>query len=241
MRRERFGIQNPRKLGRSNQHSTSAKLSVNLGLGSGARPAFAGIGLAKSVFLTYFCKNKKKEMRISKEQTCAVVVDMQEKLFPHIHDNAEMAKNSIILIQGLRHLRVPTLVTQQYSKGLGETIVPIQTALGHLHSIEKKAFSCWDEPNFRDQLGRLDPKFVLIMGMEAHVCVMQTAIDLKANGYEPVVVKDCVSSRKPMDRRVAFERLAVEGVLVATYESILFELCRVSGNSTFKAISRLVK
>jgi nicotinamidase-related amidase len=82
---------------------------------------------------------------------------------------------------------------------------------------------------------------VIITGIESHVCVLQTVIDLQQNGYHPVVVEDCISSRKPNDKKIAIERMRKEGVTITTYEAILFELLRYSGGETFKAISRLVK
>jgi len=180
-------------------------------------------------------------MRILKDKTAAVVIDVQEKLYPHMCGNEQLKENLIILIKGLKQLNIPILVSQQYTKGLGPTITPVHEALGEYSIIEKTSFSCYDEPPFQENSFLLGKKFVIIAGIEAHVCVLQTVIDLLENEYIPVLVEDCVSSRKLNDKLIAVERMRSEGALVTTYESLLFELCRYAGTDTFKAISQLVK
>jgi nicotinamidase-related amidase len=182
------------------------------------------------------------QMRVNKKQAAGLIIDIQEKLFPHIHNIDKTAGNTRILLEGLKALEIPVLVTQQYTKGLGETIPEIAEILPPgQQRIEKISFSCCDEPAFMKELNKLDKEFVIIAGIETHVCVLQTALDLIENGFVPVVVQDCVSSRKESDYRVAIERMKKEGVVITTYESILFELCRFAGNEVFKQISRLVK
>jgi len=180
-------------------------------------------------------------MRILKEQTAGLIIDIQERLFPHIYKNEKIAENTRILIEGLKALDIPLLVTQQYTKGLGDTIPEIVEVLPGRSRIEKISFSCCDEPEFMKELIHLDKKFVIIAGIEAHVCVLQTALDLAEKNYVPVVVQDCVSSRKKNDFRMATERMRDEGIYITTYESVLFELCRFAGTDSFKQISRLVK
>ena len=181
-------------------------------------------------------------MRFLKEDTCLLVIDVQEKLFPHIYDNDFLEKNINILIKGMQNLEVPMLFTEQYKKGLGETIHSIkENFVWEFKSIEKMAFSCVDELNFIQELGKLNKKNVIIAGIETHVCVLQTAIDLKSLSYNVMVVEDCVSSRKISDKSNAIKRLIQEGVFIGSYESILLELCRESGTETFKNISKLIK
>jgi nicotinamidase-related amidase len=107
--------------------------------------------------------------------------------------------------------------------------------------IEKTAFSCCDVPEFNRTLAEIHKQFILIVGIESHVCVLQTVIDLVERGYQPVLVEDCVSSRKAMDKTIAVRRMHKEGAIVTSYESILFELCRFSGTDQFRTISKLVK
>lgn len=180
-------------------------------------------------------------MRINKEETAFLLIDVQEKLYPHISGHERLTKNLEILIQGLNILNIPSIVTQQYTKGLGMTIERICQALGELKYIEKTAFSSYDELRVKEELAALNKKFIIIAGIEAHVCVLQTTIDLLAAGYIPVVIADCVSSRKEKDKEVALQRMAKEGAIISTYESILFELLRYSGTPEFKAVSPLVK
>ncbi|WP_439184385.1 hydrolase [Carboxylicivirga taeanensis] len=180
-------------------------------------------------------------MRLLKENTIAVVVDIQERLFPHIDGHEQLEANTKILIQGLKALNIPVLVTEQYKKGLGETVAGIKELVQNEPHFEKMAFSCCDEPTFMEALETSTKRTVILAGMEAHICMLQTAIDLKERGFTPVIVEDCVSSRTPDNKRIGIERLKKEGVIITSYESILFELCRVAGSDAFKTISKLVK
>ncbi len=181
-------------------------------------------------------------MRILKDKTIAVVVDIQERLFPHIYEHEQLKKNIEILVDGLKVLEIPMMVTEQYKKGLGETIESIAEKIKEYPAYEKTAFSCCDDATFSHKLEEGSyKKFVILFGIEAHICLMQTAIDLKAEGHHPVIIEDCVGSRNPENKRIAINRMLQEGITVTSYESILFELCRFAGNDTFKAISKLVK
>jgi nicotinamidase-related amidase len=180
-------------------------------------------------------------MRVIKDRSIGLIIDIQEKLFPHIADSEQLIKNTQILIEGLKLFKIPILLTEQYTKGLGFTVEPIKLAIGEQNSIEKRAFSCCDEPNFDLQLSFKNKHFVIIAGIETHVCVLQTVVDLIASGFQPIVIEDCVSSRKLNDKKVAIERMRQEGAYISTYESILFELARSSESAEFKAISKLVK
>ena len=180
-------------------------------------------------------------MRITKENTVGLVVDIQERLFPHIHEHDTLAKNCAILIGGLQALDLPVVVAQQYTKGLGETIEPVKSLFENFDHIEKRDFSCCDEPAIADKMKELRAKNIIICGIETHVCVLQTAVDLKEAGLNPIVVMDCVSSRSTTNYDLAKERFRYEGIMMTSYESILFELTRSSGAAEFKAISKLVK
>lgn len=180
-------------------------------------------------------------MRITKEHTVGLVIDIQEKLLPHISGYEALLKNVGILLQGFKALEIPVLVTEQYKKGLGETASPIQEVIGDFNPMEKMTFSCCDDPRFIVKLNNTAKKYVIVCGIESHVCVLQTTVDLLEAGFQPVVVEDCISSRRSSDKLIAVERMRQEGAIITTYESILFELARVSGTDTFKAISKLVK
>jgi len=180
-------------------------------------------------------------MRILKEQAAGLVIDIQERLFPFIYENDALTRNASILVQGLQVLGIPVIVTEQYSKGLGPTITPLKEVLGSIQPLEKMAFSCCDDQPFMQMFHSLHKKFVIITGIESHVCVLQTTIDLLEKNYIPVVVEDCVSSRKLNDKIMAINRMRRMGAIITTYESVLFELLRYSGTDEFRAISRLVK
>ena len=166
---------------------------------------------------------------------------MQEKLLPHIHNTDEVKNNCIKLIKGLNALDVPIIFTQQYTKGLGETVPEIAKTVENFSYIEKSAFSCYRETDFIKALNKSGKRNIIIMGVESHVCVLQTALDLIYNNFNPVVVTNAIGSRKPEDKEVAIWRMRDVGSIMTTCESILFELCKKAGTEEFKTISKLVK
>lgn len=181
-------------------------------------------------------------MRFLQEDTLAVVIDIQEKLFPFIDNKEKLVENSVKLLSGLNVLEIPILVTEQYTKGLGSTIPEIKTVIeGSYKPVEKMSFSCCGENNFMIKLKQLNKKNILLLGIESHVCVLQTTIDLIAESFNVIVVEDCVASRKINDKKIALKRMEKEGATLTTYESILLELCKKSGTDKFKAISKIIK
>lgn len=181
-------------------------------------------------------------MRILAEDTMAIVIDFQEKLMPVIHNSEQLLHNSEILMKGLKALGIPMLVTQQYTKGLGLSVEPITDAFGEEFTYyDKITFSCLDDENIRRAVKGMGKKNIIVCGAEAHICVLQTVIDLIAMDYHVILVEDCIGSRKENDYETALKRAMVEGAIPATYESILYELTRVSKTDIFKEISKLVK
>ncbi len=180
-------------------------------------------------------------MRIELDKAAAVLIDMQERLFPHMHQNEELLKRTKILLAGLTVLGVPTVATEQYPRGLGPTLSAIRELIPEVTPIEKASFSCYAEPRFRETLGSIDRRTIIVAGIEAHVCVQQTILDLLEAEYLPILVTDATSSRNPKDMEIALRRLEREGARLATVESILFEMTRVAGTPQFKEISSLVK
>jgi nicotinamidase-related amidase len=180
-------------------------------------------------------------MRIEKGNCIGLIIDIQERLVPVMIKKDKFISNVSRLILGIQELNIPLIVTQQYSKGLGATILEISTLISHCNPIEKTSFSCYDEPAFVETLENSDVKNVIICGIESHVCVLQTAIDLKIAGYNPIVIYDCISSRSKQNLKLALERFRYEGIMVSSFESILFELTRGATDPAFKAISKLVK
>ena len=179
-------------------------------------------------------------MRISVDNTICMIIDYQEKIVPAMAHKEELLSNSIKLLKGLRVLGVPMIITGQYTKGLGLNVPEIFEAAETESYIDKMSFSSYQEPKVQKALGETG-KHVILCGIEAHVCVLQTAMDLKAAGYQPVLVTDCISSRKESDKEIALIRAQQEGVLLTTGEAILFELTGAAGSDVFKQISKLVK
>ncbi|WFF38505.1 hydrolase [Moraxella nasibovis] len=179
--------------------------------------------------------------RISREDTQALMIDVQEKFAPHIFEMDKITKKAKILIEGLNLLGVPLTVNEQYPKGLGHTVGELSAVLGEASVFEKSAFSSADDETTWRHLAMQNRHHVLIFGIETHVCVQQTALDLLDNGMQPVIISDATSSRDSYDRKIALRRMRRAGAVVTTVEAILFELLRSSKDPAFKAISTLVK
>lgn len=181
--------------------------------------------------------------RIVRENTQAMLIDVQERLAPHIYDNENIVKKIITLIKGLQALDIPIMLNEQYKKGLGDTLPEILEVLegDNAKSFEKVTFSACDNDDSWNYLAQQNRSIVLLFGTEAHVCVMQTALDLLDNGMQPVIIADAVGSRFPYDKKQAIRRIRRAGAVITTVESILFELCRSSKDPAFKTISNLIK
>jgi nicotinamidase-related amidase len=180
-------------------------------------------------------------MRIKANDSILVVIDVQEKLFNVMDAKEKLETRCLTLIRGAGLLEVPMIATEQYPRGLGPTLPSLAEAMPSFSPVEKMTFSCMDEPAFMEALELSGKRQVLICGIESHVCVLQTVVDLKASGYQPVVLADACSSRNPEDKKVAVDRMRDEGALVSTVESVLFELTRTAENRVFREISRLIK
>lgn len=180
-------------------------------------------------------------MRILKEKTAAFVIDIQERLFPVMYEKENLLKNCEVLIAALIELSIPLIVTQQYTKGLGETLPEIKSHIPNFNYIEKSYFSCCDELSIVEKLKDTGAENVIICGIESHICVLQTAVDLKETNLNPIVITDCVSSRTKDNITAAKERFRYEGIMMASYESVIFELTRSSTEPVFRTVSRLIK
>lgn len=180
-------------------------------------------------------------MRVDREKSIGIIVDIQEKLAPHIQDSNALLGRIETLIKGLKLLGIPMVLNEQYKKGLGETVSPIKSLIPDVKSFEKVTFSCCQNTPTLTHILESGKKIGIVIGMETHVCVMQTCIDLMASGIHPVLVVDCVGSRHQIDHEVAIKRMIQEGITPATTESVLFELCKHSKDEAFKEISALIK
>jgi nicotinamidase-related amidase len=181
--------------------------------------------------------------RLDRERTALVVIDVQERLMPTISGREDVERNIVRLIRGCAVLGIPSLVTEQYVKGLGPTVESVRRALEETSSftpLEKISFSAARCAPFAEQLAASGRTQVLLCGVEAHVCVYQTALDLQTQ-FDIHLVTDAVSSRSVANKELAVRRLEREGILLTSTEMALFELCGQAGNEEFRAISRLIK
>lgn len=184
---------------------------------------------------------KQKTYRLIREDAILVLVDFQERLMPAMKDFQALETSVIKLVQGIETLGVPVLVTQQYTKGLGPTIPSIAQALGEFSPIEKTDFSAAGEMNFLEALNASGKTTVILCGIEAHVCVAQTALALLELGYDVFLAEDAVSSRNKTDKKVGVKRMIDAGARPVTVEAVLFELLGTAKAAEFKEISRIVK
>lgn len=175
------------------------------------------------------------------DQSQLVIVDVQAKLVAVMPDAASsVIKNCAILFQAAALLDIPKLYTEQYPKGLGNTVPELQTLLDGKKPIEKTVFSCCAEPRFNRFLSS-DRGHVVLAGMEAHICVLQTALDLQAQGKSVFVVEDAIISRRPENKANALNRLRQAGVVITNTESVVFEWLGKAEGEAFKKISQMIR
>ena len=172
--------------------------------------------------------------------TCLVIVDVQGKLAELIYDKESLFNNISILIKASKILEIPILFCQQNPTALGATVPQIAELLDS-QPIDKFSFSCFLNEDFKKNLNSLFRKKVILCGIETHICIYQTAIDLNQNGFAVSVVADAVSSRTLANKQIALARLAKADIDISSVEMILFELLRTAKHPNFKEISKLVK
>ena len=177
------------------------------------------------------------------EKCALIVVDIQEKLLPPIFQKEQLVRNSQLLIRLAGILDIPTMLTTQYSKGLGNTIPEVASLLPDNQAIEKSAFSCFGSDVFCSVLKRLpgNRNTVVLCGMESHICVAQTALAALREGYLVHVASDAVSSRSEWNWKIGLERMRAAGAVVSSTEMIIYESLRSSGTSAFKSMLQYLK
>lgn len=183
-------------------------------------------------------------MRIDALRSQLLLVDWQTRLTPHLSDREATEENLRRLLVAARRLEAPVLVSEQYPSGLGPTEPALQALIAPGEVLAKTSFSCLGDPALAVKLspvGAGGRDQVVVCGAEAHVCVLQTALDLAQSGVQAVVVVDAVASRTALSREVAFRRLEREGVCLATTEMVIFEWLRDAAHPAFREMSRLVR
>ena len=181
---------------------------------------------------------------VRRENLSLVVIDMQERLMNAIPERKResIIKSAAVLIEAAKTFEVPITVTEQYPRGLGPTIPEIKDCVGDgFKPIEKVVFSCARSPEFKSAIEETHKREALICGIETHVCVLQTVIDMINNGYVLYVAADAVASRKDLDWEKGISLIEKAGAVVGTTETFVFQLLERAGTEEFKRISKLLK
>jgi nicotinamidase-related amidase len=182
--------------------------------------------------------------KITANNSAFILIDFQTNLASAMHkevlETAE--RNTAIMIDACHKMSIPILVTEQYRKGLGPTLERLQKKLGEDYKpVEKMDFSCYANQEFLSSFKKLNKKHVIVSGIESHVCVLQTVLDMLADGYHVHVVSDMVCSRYKSDWKTAMDYMAQAGAVITTTEITVFQLLQKAGTPEFKAVSPMFK
>ena len=185
----------------------------------------------------------KNKFMLESAKALLVVIDVQEKLCVAMDANvlAQLTKNAGILLESAKELAIPVIFTEQYVKGLGPTLAELKQRAPAAPCPEKMTFSCCGNEAFIKQLKESGRTQIIVTGMETHVCVLQTVLDLLDAGFTVHVVKDAVMSRSNDNRQTAMEAMALAGAVPTSTESVVFQLLKIAGTESFKKLSKLVK
>ena len=184
---------------------------------------------------------RKPDMLIEIARSQLLIIDVQERLAAAMHDKDAMVQNCGRLLEAARLAGVPFTISEQYPEGLGETVAPLQEKAEGVVRLAKAEFSCIRNEPIRAALRAHSRPHLILCGIEAHVCVLQTAIEAKADGYDVFVAIDATASRRPESREIAIHRLTAAGVQVVTTEMVVFEWIGSAASPHFKALSKLIR
>lgn len=174
---------------------------------------------------------------IEKDKSALILIDVQEKLLPGVFDNEKLVSSCKWLLEVAQLMEIPVIASEQYPQGVGPTVDTLRSLLPDEDVIGKTHFSCADAPECSARIDALDREQIVLCGMEAHVCVMQTALRLKEQGKQVYVVSDAISARNPADTEAAIERMREEGIKMVTREMVGFEWIGRSDAPQFKSFS----
>lgn len=172
---------------------------------------------------------------------CLVVVDVQGKLASLMDNRESLFANIAVLIKAAIALDIPILWCQQNPKALGPTVPELAQLMEDIDPVDKFSFSCHGDPQFVDKLNSLEVNDIILCGIESHICVYQTAMDLLDADYDVHIIADAVSSRTPANKAIAIQRLTAEGATLSSTEMTIFELLQTAKHPKFKEIARLIK
>ncbi len=180
-------------------------------------------------------------MLIKADQSCLIVIDVQERLVPAMQAPARVIRNTKTLMTAASRLGIPMLLTEQYPKGLGPIVPELSELAKDGEVFEKTHFSCMNEPTFAAAFKALGRPQAVIVGMEAHICVMQTGVNLMEEGVEIFVVTDATSSRTLESEKACLDRLSAAGAGIVTTEMVVFEWLSRAGTPEFKELQAIIK
>lgn len=180
-------------------------------------------------------------MLINIRDSLLLIVDVQTKLLKFIKENEQICCNINRLITVFDKLKLPIILTEQYPAGLGHTSEKINKPISGYTKVEKTTFSCFSDKDFKNKLLKLKKKQIIICGIETHICVLQTAFELKESGYNVFIISDCVGSRKTDNHFLGIKRFGFRKIDVVDTEMLLFELLRDSKHENFRELSKLIK
>lgn len=176
-----------------------------------------------------------------KEKTALVVIDVQEKIFQPIYRKQFILENIKKLVKFCQIMSIPIVLTEQYPKGLGQTVPEIRGTLDKYEPISKTAFSCFGSDEFNKRIGLLSVSTLIITGIETHVCVSQTALDGQEEKFDVVVISDAVSSRTEENWKVGLEKLRTSDITISSTEMIMYEILEKAGTPEFKKVASLLR
>ncbi|MDR9467527.1 hydrolase [Marinospirillum sp.] len=177
-------------------------------------------------------------MLLHASHSVLLIIDIQNKLAPHIHQAAKVVNTAQWLIEVARELDVPVRASEQYPKGLGGTVTPLAELLADNEILQKMHFSALKEESIKDHFAELNRQQVVMVGTETHVCCLQTAAELLENGYQVFLVEEGLGSRDPQDKKLALERLKQAGAQIVSKEMVAFEWLEKAGTDAFRKVSK---
>lgn len=178
-------------------------------------------------------------MLMKKDESLLLVIDVQERLAPAMDNPREVINGCSKLLGVAKRLNVPFIITEQYPKGLGATMFDLRKEAGEeVYYLPKTEFSCARNPEIMEAIKKSSKRQIIIAGLETHICIVQTALELQAEGYEVFVVSNACSSRQPVQHILALQRLLQHNVDVVTIEMVIFEWLEKAGSDEFKEITR---
>ncbi|MEW6054369.1 MAG: hydrolase [Nitrospirota bacterium] len=178
---------------------------------------------------------------LDRDNSALLIIDIQERLAAVMKAKEPVVQNCIHLIELAKMLGIPVIVTEQYPKGLGQTVEEIRSSLAEYRPVEKMTFSCCDEPAFLDAIRKLNRKTLIVTGMETHICVLQTSLGLILNGFNVHLVKDAVCSRAKENWKTACGFMRDAGAAITCTEAVLFQVLKIAGTEEFKSVAKRIK